>query len=54
MAALALGAETRFKAAIVIAGGLQSNCRSLPEADELNFAPPAPRIAGASARQPAW
>jgi len=39
VAPLALGVETRFKAAIVIAGGLRSFCRSLPEADELNFAP---------------
>jgi len=36
---LALGVETRFKAAIVIAGGLMSYCRSLPDADGLNFAP---------------
>jgi cephalosporin-C deacetylase-like acetyl esterase len=39
VAPLALGVEIRFKAAIVIAGGLQSNCRSLPDADGLNFAP---------------
>jgi len=31
--------ETRFKAAIVIAGGLMSSCRSLPDVDGLNFAP---------------
>ena len=39
MAPLALGVETRFKAAIVIAGGFRSDCRSLPDADGLNFAP---------------
>jgi len=39
MAPLALGVETRFKAAIVIAGGLRTFCRSLPDADGLNFAP---------------
>jgi len=39
VAPLALGVETRFKAAIVIAGGLQSTCRSLPDADGLNLAP---------------
>ena len=39
MAGLVLGVETRFKAAIVAAGGLWSYCRSLPEADGLNFAP---------------
>jgi dienelactone hydrolase len=38
-AGLVLGVETRFKAAIVVAGGLMSYCRSLPEADGLNFAP---------------
>ena len=31
--------KTRLKAAIVIAGGLRSFCRSLPDADALNFAP---------------
>ena len=31
--------KTRLKAAIVIAGGLRSFCRSLPDADGLNFAP---------------
>jgi dienelactone hydrolase/aminoglycoside phosphotransferase (APT) family kinase protein len=35
----ALAVETRFKAAIVIAGGLVASCRSLPDADALNFAP---------------
>jgi dienelactone hydrolase len=39
VAPLALGVETRFKAAIIIAGGLMSYCRSLPDADGLNFAP---------------
>ncbi len=39
MAGLVLGVEARFKTAIVIAGGLMSHCRSLPDADGLNFAP---------------
>jgi dienelactone hydrolase len=39
MAPLVLGVETRFKAGIIIAGGLSSDCRSLPDADALNFAP---------------
>ncbi len=39
VAPLALGVETRFKAAIILAGGLMSACRGLPDADGLNFAP---------------
>jgi dienelactone hydrolase len=39
LAPLVLGVEPRFKAGIIIAGGLMSGCRSLPDADGLNFAP---------------
>ena len=39
LAPLVLGVETRFKAGIIIAGGLPSGCRSRPDADGMNFAP---------------